>query len=382
MNTIARKFAYFTLNRPGRLIFSRYFSTVSRSQKEGTPPSIIPKKILTKLEAEQREQWHLRQKAKIEKESEDDGKTKKLSANKLFKKVPVDPQIMNFLRLYDLGREPAKKNAKPPTQPKPNIMSEILFQSKFQLFAAAGTKESFPPETLPEVAFIGRSNVGKSSLINALTNSQIVRTSDKPGETQILHWFHLGDRLALIDLPGYGFAFAKPEKIEAWTELIRYYLDTRKALKRAILLVDARHSLKKGDYEMMDFLEKVKTTYQIVLTKSDLVLRADLARRIYLIKKELQNRHCAIKTVIPTSALKKKGITLLRSELLGLALPLKSSKAIDKIKPKDKDIKRDERDDKKDKDTQKNRKQAEKNVTRKQSKMSQRAKNSKPNNKN
>jgi len=165
---------------------------------------------------------------------------------------------------------------------------------------------------------MGRSNVGKSSLINALSYAAIVRVSEKPGLTRTINWYSLRDRLMLVDLPGYGFAFAAQEKVESWVNLTKIYLSSRKSLKRAMLLIDARHNLKQYDLDFMSYLDSVKTKYQIVLTKTDLVWPEDLARIASLIKQELKQRRYGIEHILMVSSRTKVGISLLQAELLGL----------------------------------------------------------------
>lgn len=173
---------------------------------------------------------------------------------------------------------------------------------------------------LPEIAFAGRSNVGKSSLVNALTGRKtLARTSNTPGRTQQLNFFDLGGRVMLVDLPGYGFAKVSKTQIAAWTETMSEFLKGRAPLRRVCLLIDSRHGLKESDREMMEMLDITAVSYQIVLTKTDKVKRDALETLIAKISAELIKRPAAHPTVMPTSSAKGWGIAELRAELAALA---------------------------------------------------------------
>ena len=144
-----------------------------------------------------------------------------------------------------------------------------LFENPVVFLRGANTFDAFPKDLLPEVAFAGRSNVGKSSLINALTGQPIARASSTPGRTQEINFFKLGTRFSVVDMPGYGFAKAPVAEVQNWTQLVHFYLRNRRQLKRVFLLIDARHGLKKVDEDIMIMLDRAGVSYQIVLTKAD-----------------------------------------------------------------------------------------------------------------
>jgi GTP-binding protein len=195
-----------------------------------------------------------------------------------------------------------------------------LFAQECAFIAGVADLAQLPPAALPEVAFAGRSNVGKSSLINALTGrNQLARISRTPGRTQQINMFALGARLMLVDLPGYGFAQAPKAKVDAWQRLIRSYLRGRAGLMRACLLVDARHGLKPVDLEFMAMLGEVAVAYQLVLTKADLVRPGALADLIDSLRADLARKPGAHPDIIATSAREGTGIERLRAALAALA---------------------------------------------------------------
>jgi GTP-binding protein len=197
-----------------------------------------------------------------------------------------------------------------------------LFAQECAFIAGVAELAQLPPAGLPEVAFAGRSNVGKSSLINALTGrNQLARISRTPGRTQQINMFDLGGRLMLVDLPGYGFAEAPKAKVDAWQRLIRSYLRGRAGLLRASVLIDARHGLKPVDVEFMAMLGEVAVAYQLVLTKVDLVRRGSLADLLESLRADLGRRPGAHPKTIATSAREGTGIERLRAELTTLAVP-------------------------------------------------------------
>lgn len=182
--------------------------------------------------------------------------------------------------------------------------------------------DGLPPFALPEIAFAGRSNVGKSSLINALCGrSTVARTSNTPGRTQELNFFDVSGRMILVDMPGFGFAQAPKDKVDAWKRLVNGYLRGRPTLRRCMLLVDSRHGLKDSDREMMKMLDQSAVVYQVVLTKIDKLKASELAAVQQRTRDEIVSHVAAHPTLILTSSEKGIGIPELRAEILQLANP-------------------------------------------------------------
>ena len=194
-----------------------------------------------------------------------------------------------------------------------------LFAQPWDFHWAAASPESLPKMRGIEIAFAGRSNVGKSSLINALTGrNSLVRVSRTPGRTQELIFFTGDPVLTLVDMPGYGYAQAPKDKIKAWTELIHAYLRGRANLARVYVLIDARHGLKDTDAPSLDVLGEAAVSHQIVLTKADQVKRADLEDRIEATQAALAGRPAAFPRVLTTSSRSGDGIAELRAAIAQL----------------------------------------------------------------
>jgi GTP-binding protein len=195
----------------------------------------------------------------------------------------------------------------------------LLFARPFVFIKGCVRIDDLPPPDLVEVAFAGRSNVGKSSLINALANAGIARTSNTPGRTQELNIFESGDApLRIVDMPGYGFAEAPRDKVAAWTRLINKYLTGRPNLRRVYVLVDGRHGPKANDLTVMNQLDKSAVSYQVVLTKADKPSATELDAVIAATRAAIAKRPAAHPDLVVTSSETKLGIDVLRAEIAAL----------------------------------------------------------------
>jgi len=198
----------------------------------------------------------------------------------------------------------------------------MLFARPAEFMLSVVALQSLPAPDLPEICFAGRSNVGKSSLINALTNQNgLARASNTPGRTRELNYFNLSSRIRMVDLPGYGYAKASKTDIEIWTKLTRQFLRGRAPLRRVFTLIDSRRGIKDPDIEIMEMLDEAAVPYQVVLTKIDKLKKGQLAKVETDTKTKLAKRPAAHPEIIITSSEKKSGLELLRGEIAGLALP-------------------------------------------------------------
>jgi GTP-binding protein len=196
----------------------------------------------------------------------------------------------------------------------------LLFAKECNFLLGIDKLVQLPDSLLPEIAFAGRSNVGKSSLINALTGRKaLARTSNTPGRTQQLNFFDLGRRLVLVDLPGYGYAKVSKTQVAAWTRTLKAFLRGRVALRRVCLLIDSRVGLKDLDRDMMEMLDAAAVVYQVVLTKVDKLKSDELETTTSMISDELAKRSAAHPMLALTSSNKSLGIRELRAGLASLA---------------------------------------------------------------
>ena len=196
----------------------------------------------------------------------------------------------------------------------------LLFRQPTDFLKGVVAMNGLPPADRIEICFAGRSNVGKSSLINALTGRKgLARASNTPGRTQEINFFELADSHYLVDLPGYGFANAPIPVVEAWQRLLKAYLAGRPTLRRAFVLIDARHGIKPVDQEILDLLDRSAVTFQTVLTKADKVKEKDRAQVLAQVRAALSKHPAAFPEIVVTSSEKGDGIDTLRAIIATLA---------------------------------------------------------------
>jgi len=192
-----------------------------------------------------------------------------------------------------------------------------LFDNECRFVGSYNDVERLPAIRQNEVAFAGRSNVGKSSIINAITSiKNLAKTSSVPGRTQALNFFNMADKIYLVDMPGYGFAKAPDKTVRQWTSMVFSYLRNRSNLRRVYLLIDSRHGIKENDEDVMDMLDKAATSYQIILTKSDKIKNIDTVATA--IEKQIERHTGAYPGVIATSSETRDGIDLLKGMIADL----------------------------------------------------------------
>ena len=197
--------------------------------------------------------------------------------------------------------------------------ARLLFAGRIEFLKSAPSLQFLPDPDFPEIAFAGRSNVGKSSLLNAVTGRKsIARASVTPGRTQELNFFDVGEptRLRLVDMPGYGFAKAPPEVAKKWQRLVRDFLRGRVVLKRVLLLFDSRHGIKPPDLEMMTMLDEAAVVYRLVLTKADKIKSSELDKTMADTLVEARKHSAAYPELLVTSSETKAGIAELRAAVL------------------------------------------------------------------
>jgi GTP-binding protein len=194
-----------------------------------------------------------------------------------------------------------------------------LFGGPSRFMTGVAALDQLPVVTGVEIAFAGRSNVGKSSLINALTGvKDLARASNTPGRTRELNFFDIGGKLTLVDMPGYGYAKAAKKDVKRWQAVLRGYLRGRPGLTRTFVLIDSRHGALAADLEMLDLLDECAVTYQLVLTKTDKLKPAEIAQQLAAAAKIAARRAAAFPVVHVTSAEKGIGLAELRAEIAGL----------------------------------------------------------------
>ena len=196
----------------------------------------------------------------------------------------------------------------------------VLFEQPCRFVIGCVKLDQVPTDSTPEIAFAGRSNVGKSSILNALVRQNtLARTSNTPGRTREINFFNLGEQLMLADLPGYGYARVSKAQVQQWTGLVDSYLKGRANLRRVCVLIDSRHGLKESDRGVMAMLDQVAQPYQVVLTKADKVKADYLGKLESSIKAEISKNHASFPVIAITSSRKGIGIEELRASLAALA---------------------------------------------------------------
>ena len=197
--------------------------------------------------------------------------------------------------------------------------SDLLFSKPIEFIKGATSSLNLPLDDRPEVCFAGRSNVGKSSLLNALTNrKRLARTSNTPGRTQQINYFSISTKMYLVDLPGYGYAKAPIAEIKKWNTFVYEYMSERRNLKRIFLLIDMRHGPKEKDYDMMSLLDRAAVSYQIILTKSDKLKSFEIEKLVKKYSNSLEKQIAIYPKLIVSSAETKLGMPIIRSEIAKL----------------------------------------------------------------
>ena len=202
-----------------------------------------------------------------------------------------------------------------------NKIDEFFIKNPPVFKAGAISEKDLPINNIKEIAFIGRSNVGKSSLINAITNSKIAIVSKTPGRTKQLNFFQIKDKLTIVDMPGYGYAKASRNEVENWNNLIFNYLLSRRNLERVFLLIDSRHSLKENDEEMMNILDSRGILYQIILTKIDEIKPTELQFKVENMNDTFKKHPALFNEVLFASSKENLGISQIRETIFDIVKP-------------------------------------------------------------
>ena len=210
-----------------------------------------------------------------------------------------------------------------PLAPEPDAATleagRLLFAGPVDFLKGVVAMDGLPPADRLEFCLAGRSNVGKSSLINALTGRKtLARTSNTPGRTQEINYFDLGGRLWMVDLPGYGFAEAPVAVVAKWQALLKAYLAGRPTLRRALVLIDARHGVKAVDHEIMELLDRAAVTFQVILTKADKISAKAMDQTLAQVRGELARHPAAYPELLVTSSETGQGIPALRALIAGM----------------------------------------------------------------
>lgn len=202
-----------------------------------------------------------------------------------------------------------------------NKIDEFFIKNPPVFKAGAISEKDLPINNIKEIAFIGRSNVGKSSLINAITNSKIAIVSKTPGRTKQLNFFQIKDKLTIVDMPGYGYAKASRNEVENWNNLIFNYLLSRRNLERVFLLIDSRHGLKENDEEMMNILDSRGILYQIILTKIDEIKPTELQVKVENMNDTFKKHPALFNEVLFASSKENLGISQIREKIFDIVKP-------------------------------------------------------------
>ncbi len=201
-----------------------------------------------------------------------------------------------------------------------NKIEDFFIKNKPIFLLGAVSSEQFPKKNIPEIAFLGKSNVGKSSLINAVTKSNIAITSKTPGRTKQLNFFNIANKITFVDMPGYGFAKANKNDIINWNRLIINYLSNRCNLRRVFLLIDSRRGLKENDFDAIYLLDQCSVPYQIILTKTDEINKTELEEVYNSVKNESKNHAAMLDDILKCSSKKSFGLDKVREEIYNFIL--------------------------------------------------------------